>query len=118
MSIISRTARSCQGRGAHAFAQSPVTQPLRIAPGACATCALILACAGEVQGQSMRSTAIPAAVQNPSSGAPTQSELDSADTNPANWLTSNKGYLGYRYSKLDQINTGNIQTSDKFPRTN
>jgi alcohol dehydrogenase (cytochrome c) len=45
---------------------------------------------------------------SPSTQGPTQAELDSGDVDPASWLTSNKGYMGYRYSKLDQINAQNI----------
>jgi len=36
--------------------------------------------------------------------------MDKADTDPNQWLTSNKGYLGYRYSKLAEINTQNVST--------
>ena len=45
---------------------------------------------------------------SPSTQGPTQAQPDNADLDPASWLTSNKGYLGYRYSKLDQINVKNI----------
>jgi glucose dehydrogenase len=34
--------------------------------------------------------------------------MERADVDPANWLTYNKGYLGYRYSSLAQINTRNV----------
>jgi len=43
-------------------------------------------------------TAPAAAQQQPLTQSPTQAELDSADTDPANWLTDNKGYLGYRFT--------------------
>jgi len=43
----------------------------------------------------------------PSTQTPTQSELNQADVNAANWLTSNKGYLGYRYSSLSILNDQN-----------
>ena len=36
-----------------------------------------------------------------------QAELDSADDDATNWLTYNKGYKGFRFSKLDQINVNN-----------
>jgi alcohol dehydrogenase (cytochrome c) len=42
------------------------------------------------------------------SSGPSQSELDRADVEPAQWLTYNKGYLGYRYSTLAQINAQNV----------
>jgi PQQ-dependent dehydrogenase (methanol/ethanol family) len=45
--------------------------------------------------------------QQPSTQVPTQAELDKADTDPANWLTDNKGYLGYRFSTLSDINADN-----------
>lgn len=35
--------------------------------------------------------------------------MDKADGDPAQWLTYNKGYLGYRYSRLSQINTQNVR---------
>ena len=38
----------------------------------------------------------------PSTQAPTQLELNQADLD-TNWLTSNKGYLGYRYSSLAHL---------------
>jgi PQQ-dependent dehydrogenase (methanol/ethanol family) len=48
------------------------------------------------------------AIAQPSTQGPTQAEMDKADTDPNQWLTSNKGYLGYRYSKLAEINTQNV----------
>jgi alcohol dehydrogenase (cytochrome c) len=48
-----------------------------------------------------------AAQQQPGAHGPTQAELDNADTDPANWLTDNKGYLGYRFSPLSSINADN-----------
>lgn len=45
-----------------------------------------------------------AAQQEPGTKGPTQAELNNADSDPANWLTDNKGYLGYRYSALSNIN--------------
>jgi glucose dehydrogenase len=46
----------------------------------------------------------------PSTHAPTQEEMNAADTEPNQWLTSNKGYLGFRYSKLSQISPQNIRS--------
>jgi PQQ-dependent dehydrogenase (methanol/ethanol family) len=34
--------------------------------------------------------------------------LDQADVDATNWLTSNKGYLGYRYSPLSLVNDQNV----------
>jgi alcohol dehydrogenase (cytochrome c) len=45
----------------------------------------------------------------PSTQAPTQLQLDQADVD-ANWLTSNKGYLGYRYSSLAQLNDQDVHS--------
>jgi alcohol dehydrogenase (cytochrome c) len=56
---------------------------------------------------SAASATAPTASQQPSTQGPTQAELDSADTDPANWLTDNKGYLGYRFSTLSKINADN-----------
>jgi alcohol dehydrogenase (cytochrome c) len=44
----------------------------------------------------------------PSTQVPTQFDLDLADVTATNWLTSNKGYLGYRYSSLSLLNTENV----------
>ena len=41
--------------------------------------------------------------------AQTSSDLDKADTGTDSWLMYNKGYLGSRYSTLDQINTDNAK---------
>jgi alcohol dehydrogenase (cytochrome c) len=49
-------------------------------------------------------------VAQPSTQTPTQSEMDNADTDPNQWLTSNKGYLGYRFSELAEINIQNVST--------
>ncbi len=43
----------------------------------------------------------------PSTTAPSQAELDAADTEPTDWLTYNKGYLGYRYAPSSDIDTAN-----------
>jgi glucose dehydrogenase len=61
------------------------------------------------QTQNPSAKAPPSGVDQPSTQTPTQSEMDKADTDPNHWLTSNKGYLGYRYSKLAQINTQNVR---------
>jgi len=52
---------------------------------------------------------VTAIAATPSTQAPSQFELDKADVDAANWLTSNKGYLGYRYSALTQINAQNVR---------
>jgi alcohol dehydrogenase (cytochrome c) len=39
----------------------------------------------------------------------TDDRLLNAHSDPANWLTYNRVYGGWRYSPLDQINTGNIK---------
>ncbi|MFC4453524.1 pyrroloquinoline quinone-dependent dehydrogenase [Deinococcus sonorensis] len=39
---------------------------------------------------------------------PSQSELNDADNATDSWLMSNKGYMGQRYSPLDQINSSNV----------
>jgi len=57
------------------------------------------------QGQQGQSDA----VGLPTTQGPSQDELDRADVEPRHWLTYNKGYLGYRYSKLGEINTRNVR---------
>ena len=47
------------------------------------------------------------AVSQPVGHAPTQAELDAADTDGTNWLMYNKGYMGYRYSPLKEIDRTN-----------
>ena len=47
------------------------------------------------------------AVSQPTTRIVSQAELDSADDDATNWLTYNKGYKGFRFSKLDQINVNN-----------
>ncbi|MGD0505131.1 MAG: PQQ-binding-like beta-propeller repeat protein [Steroidobacteraceae bacterium] len=54
--------------------------------------------------------ATPAPLVTPSTQAPTQLELNQADVDAANWLTSNKGYLGYRYSSLSHLNDLNAHS--------
>jgi alcohol dehydrogenase (cytochrome c) len=56
------------------------------------------------------STAAP--LVTPSTQVPTQSELNLADTD-TNWLTSNKGYLGYRYSSLAHVNDQDMHALTK-----
>ncbi len=46
-------------------------------------------------------------VSQPTTHIVSQAELDAADTDSTNWLTYNKGYKGFRYSALDQINANN-----------
>lgn len=84
------------------------SHPIRVrALAACiATVCAALASLAYAQGAPAVAAAEPA--RNPSTQGPTQAELDNADVDPASWLTSNKGYMGYRYSKLDQINAKNI----------
>jgi glucose dehydrogenase len=53
--------------------------------------------------------ATPTTATQPTTAGPSQAELDRADTDPANWLTDNKGYLGYRFSTLAQINPANVR---------
>ena len=48
--------------------------------------------------------ALAGAVKQPSTSAPTQAELDSADDSTSDWLMYNKGYRGERYSRLTQLN--------------
>jgi alcohol dehydrogenase (cytochrome c) len=48
-------------------------------------------------------------VAQPTTQGPSQAEMDKADTDPAQWLTFNKGYFGYRYSKLSRINAQNVR---------
>ena len=47
------------------------------------------------------------AISQPTTRIVSQAELDSADDDATNWLTYNKGYKGFRFSKLDQINVNN-----------
>jgi alcohol dehydrogenase (cytochrome c) len=46
-------------------------------------------------------------VTQPTTHAPSQAELDAADTATDSWLMYNKGYRAERYSSLDLINSGN-----------
>jgi alcohol dehydrogenase (cytochrome c) len=66
-------------------------------------------CTAHGQAPAPRSPLLADAVAQPSTAAPTQAEMDNADLDPSQWLTSNKGYLGYRYSKLTQINRQNVR---------
>jgi alcohol dehydrogenase (cytochrome c) len=49
-------------------------------------------------------------LSQPGTHAPTQAELDAADTATSNWLMYNKGYRGERYSLLKRINAKNVGT--------
>jgi alcohol dehydrogenase (cytochrome c) len=49
------------------------------------------------------------AIGQPTTKGPSQDELDRADVESRDWLTYNKGYLGYRFSKLAEINSGNVR---------
>ena len=62
----------------------------------------------QTQDPSAKAPSSAVAVTQPSTQGPTQAEMDKADTDPNQWLTSNKGYLGYRYSKVAEINTQNV----------
>src|SRR5438270_5390 len=46
-------------------------------------------------------------LSQPTTHLVSQAELDAADGDLTNWLTYNKGYKGFRYSGLDQINANN-----------
>src|SRR5947207_2870224 len=46
-------------------------------------------------------------VSQPTTHLVSQTELDAADGDLTNWLMYNKGYKGFRYSGLDQINANN-----------
>jgi alcohol dehydrogenase (cytochrome c) len=60
-------------------------------------------CAGAQQAAPQSPGALDAAASGPS-----QAELDGADVEPTQWLAYNKGYLGYRYSTLAEINAQNV----------
>ena len=66
-------------------------------------------CMPHVDAQVPQSMQPGVAVTQPTTPGPTQAELDKADVDPGQWLTDNKGYLGYRYSKLAQLNPGNVR---------
>lgn len=53
-------------------------------------------------------TTAPTVVKQPSTGVPTQQELDKGDVDAGNWLTYGKGYRGARYSTLADITTTNV----------
>ena len=48
--------------------------------------------------------------QSPSSGMPSQVELNAAQTNTTDWLVSNHDYSGQRFVDLKQINQQNVST--------
>ena len=62
-------------------------------------------------GHAQLPPSVPAAdaVAQPTTQVPTQTEMDNADLDPDQWLTDNKGYLGYRYSTLAQLNARSIR---------
>ena len=62
---------------------------------------------GNVTEQTAAPTPPNVAVTQPSTHIVSQSELDAADTESTNWLTYNKGYKGYRYSRLAKVDAGN-----------
>jgi alcohol dehydrogenase (cytochrome c) len=64
---------------------------------------------GPAVAQERSDTAPENLAAQPTSDRPSQDELDRADTEPSDWLTYNKGYLGYRFSKLDEINASNVR---------
>lgn len=79
----------------------------------CLVVALVLAALaaqtmGRARAADQTTTRPGAAVGEPATRGPSQDELDRGDVEPAQWLTYNKGYLGYRFSKLAQINADNI----------
>jgi alcohol dehydrogenase (cytochrome c) len=61
------------------------------------------------QAQVPQSTLAADPVSLPTTAGPTQAEMEKADLDPGQWLTSNKGYFGYRYSTLTQINTKTVR---------
>ena len=63
-------------------------------------------------GHAQLPPSVPAAdaVAQPTTQVPTQTEMDNADLDPDQWLTDNKGYLGYRYSTLAQLNAREDRT--------
>lgn len=71
--------------------------------------ALCTACATPSQLAPMAPPMQNAPAAQPVTQGPSQTELDRADVDPDQWLTTNKGYLGYRYSKLTQINAQNVR---------
>jgi len=81
-----------------------------VAVGVLVSIALCTACAVP---QSAPPSAAPlnigAAARQSVTQGPTQAELNRADIDPQQWLADNKGYLGYRYSKLAQINAQNVR---------
>ena len=85
----------------------PLELLLRLCVAAVAGMALCAGCA--VVGTPDPGAATMAPAMQPATQEPSQAELDQADLEPRQWLTTNKGYLGYRYSKLTQINAQNVQ---------
>lgn len=71
--------------------------PRSILPGAVIVLAALVPAARSMADQ----------ITPPSTHGPTQEELNRADVDPTHWLMDNKGYMGYRYSKLSSIDAGN-----------
>jgi alcohol dehydrogenase (cytochrome c) len=71
-------------------------------------------CAPGAPAQGPQSPRAADAVAHPTTLGPTQAEMDMADVDPSQWLTDNKGYLGYRYSGLAQINSKNIRDLNRI----
>lgn len=53
---------------------------------------------------------VPMVVKQPSTGVPSQQELENADSDANDWLTYGKGYRGARYSALSDITTTNVSS--------
>ena len=86
---------------------SPMGRVLSLSGTAGAAAGGSQASAGSSAGGSFKLNGLVGAVRQPSTGKPTQSELDAADTTTTSWLMYNKGYRAERYSALARINTVN-----------
>ena len=83
--------------------QRPFRRTLVVALGGFALCAF----GADAQGPlSQRAAEL---VLQPMTQGPTQAEMDKSDVEPGQWLTDNKGYLGYRFSGLARINVRNVR---------
>ncbi len=76
---------------------------------ALAVLSLVASSATPAQGADAQTPRPSDAVALPTTQGPTQAEMDRADVDPSQWLTFNKGYLGYRYSKLTQIDLQSVR---------
>ena len=74
----------------------------------------LVLCAPGAPAQGPQSPHAADAVAHPTTLGPTQAEMDKADVDPGHWLTDNKGYLGYRYSGLAQINSQNVRELNRI----